>query len=617
MNKQSLGRTVENDDLRARAEELLEGTRPPTSAENLQATLHELQVHQVELELQNEAYRQSQNTLQEAHDRYMDLYELSPIGYATLGHDGGILEINSTATALFGLTHEELIDRPFETLLSPADAAEWRQFFHAQVLRGGRHQADFDLICRRNDTCRVHLDCLGVRRESVGLAVHVALTDITEVIRAQKALEESEARYRAIFENAGNGMVIADVQTRRFIDANAAFLRMLGINREQLVGLSVTDIHPAHALSRALDAFDRMAAGDITLVENIAVQNLDGKEINVDINGSPFPHGGFRRILGEFHDTSARRHAENALREQEAFFRLITENMDGFVAVLDIEGRRIYNSPSYARLLGDQSLTGSNSFADVHPDDGERVRIAFEQTVATGVGQRLDYRFVCADGSTRLIESRGGAILDEHGKTKRVVIVSNDITERKADEARIHQLAFYDALTQLPNRRTLNDRLQQALSASKRSGQYGALMFLDLDHFKPLNDTYGHSAGDQLLIQCAERLRDCVREIDTVARFGGDEFVVLLSELGDDRTASHETALRVAEKIRESLARPFLIPVRRASGEACYIEHQCTASLGVTLFHKQNENEEDLLKHADVAMYRAKEAGRNCIRFHV
>lgn len=186
---------------------------------------------------------------------------------------------------------------------------------------------------------------------------------------------------------------------------------------------------------------------------------------------------------------------------------------------------------------------------------------------------------------------------------------------RRAAEDNVRQLAFYDQLTELPNRRLFNDRLKQAMLASKRSGCYGALMFLDLDNFKQLNDTYGHAVGDSLLVEVAQRLRSCVRELDTVARFGGDEFIVMLVDLNADKAESIAQAGIVAEKIRAGLAEPYDLTIRHATKANSTIEYRCAASIGVTMFIKDEPGEEQLLMMADSAMYRAKESGRNMVRF--
>jgi diguanylate cyclase (GGDEF)-like protein/PAS domain S-box-containing protein len=190
-----------------------------------------------------------------------------------------------------------------------------------------------------------------------------------------------------------------------------------------------------------------------------------------------------------------------------------------------------------------------------------------------------------------------------------------DISERKQMEEQVHHLAFYDTLTKLPNRRLLNDRLNQSMSASKRSGCYCALMFIDLDDFKPLNDTHGHGVGDLLLVEVADRLKSCVREMDTVARFGGDEFVVVLSDLNADKAESTTQAEAVAEKIRIALSAPYLLIVKHEGKADTTVEHHCTASIGVVLFFSQEVSAEGVLKSADMAMYQAKEAGGNQIRY--
>jgi len=197
----------------------------------------------------------------------------------------------------------------------------------------------------------------------------------------------------------------------------------------------------------------------------------------------------------------------------------------------------------------------------------------------------------------------------------RVVVVSRDITERIRAETQIRNLAFYDSLTKLPNRRMFDDRLNQAMAASKRSGRYGALMFMDMDHFKPLNDQYGHSAGDLLLKEVSLRIVSCVREMDTVSRFGGDEFVVMLTELDTDKKSSIAQTGIVAEKIRTTLAKPYNLVLQQEGGAETTIEYHCTASIGVVLFIDHEYRPADLLKRADMLMYQAKESGRNQVRF--
>ncbi|MET0858904.1 MAG: PAS domain S-box protein [Telluria sp.] len=208
------------------------------------------------------------------------------------------------------------------------------------------------------------------------------------------------------------------------------------------------------------------------------------------------------------------------------------------------------------------------------------------------------------------------AVKDDDGLVSHYVGAHFDITERKRTEDQVRQLAFYDALTALPNRRLLTDRLSQVMAASERSRCHGAVMFLDLDNFKSLNDTHGHAVGDLLLGEAAARLKRCVRQMDTVARFGGDEFVVMLSNLHVDQAASAWCATAIAEKIRASLSAPYRLTIIGDGRADVTVEHHCTVSIGVALFVGRDACQDDILVRADKAMYQAKQGGRNAVRLH-
>jgi diguanylate cyclase (GGDEF)-like protein/PAS domain S-box-containing protein len=220
------------------------------------------------------------------------------------------------------------------------------------------------------------------------------------------------------------------------------------------------------------------------------------------------------------------------------------------------------------------------------------------------------------DGSLIWRSISGMPIYDSQGIFRGYQGIARDITERKASEEQIKHLAFYDGLTQLPNRRLLMDRLDQSFAASKRSGCYGALIFLDLDNFKPINDLHGHEVGDLLLIEAATRLKNSLREADTAARFGGDEFVVVVNDLGLDKDESKVRATAIAENLRLKLVAPYVIAASLGGIPAPSIEHQCAASIGVALFKDHEVQADELIKRADIAMYQAKEAGRNAVLFY-
>jgi diguanylate cyclase (GGDEF)-like protein len=197
-------------------------------------------------------------------------------------------------------------------------------------------------------------------------------------------------------------------------------------------------------------------------------------------------------------------------------------------------------------------------------------------------------------------------VRNEVGDISHFVSVFSDITEKKDAENKIHNMAFYDPLTNLPNRRLLLDRFDQDIAIARRHSQYGAVLYLDLDHFKVLNDSQGHLVGDELLIQVAQRLSSVLREEDTPARLGGDEFVVLLHANSDSLESAADHAMIVAEKIREQLNTPFIL------GQ---YQHQIGTSIGIALFPENQETPDAVLQQADTAMYRSKSSGRNAINF--
>jgi diguanylate cyclase (GGDEF)-like protein len=253
------------------------------------------------------------------------------------------------------------------------------------------------------------------------------------------------------------------------------------------------------------------------------------------------------------------------------------------------------------------------SIADIEADETPEQTAAHIDQIREHGHVRFEARHRRKDGAIIHVDT---SVVHIPSLGERYFAFVRDITARKQLEVQVYQLAFFDPLTALPNRRLLDDRLGQALAASKRSGLHGAVMFLDLDNFKSLNDAHGHGVGDMLLVEVAKRLSDCVRETDTVARLGGDEFVVLLNELDMDHAQSIAQASAVAEKIRTALVVPYELTATPADRPAYPVAHLCSASIGVALFVNHDASPTELLKWADAAMYQAKDAGRNTVRFH-
>lgn len=397
------------------------------------------------------------------------------------------------------------------------------------------------------------------------------------------------------------------------LDVNAAYCDLSGYTREELLGMHISALgESAEKVKANTEHIIKFGAYRFETIH----RRKDGSPWYADVSAA-YSEVNDGEVFAFLRDITDRKKTEAALREQSEFFRLITENLDGFVAVLDLDGVRVYNSPSYVRLLGNIKTAGTSSFVEIHPDDRDRVVQAFRKTVATGIGQHLEYRFMLPHkNGIRVMESRSGVIRDSMGRIKSVAVVSYDITERKRNEAQVHDMAFNDVLTGLPNRRLLGDRLKQTLAGSKRSGCYNALIFLDLDNFKPVNDRHGHAVGDLLLVEVAGRLKRLMRAEDTVARIGGDEFVVILSALSTNKAEAESLTQAIAEKICAAISKPYVLVTQPDADMQSTVKHHCTASIGVSLFVDHEAKPEDILRWADLAMYQAKEAGRNAIRFH-
>lgn len=440
-----------------------------------------------------------------------------------------------------------------------------------------------------------------------------------QLLQTLDELKQSQSHLAELYDFSPIGYLTLD-RHGAIEEINLTGATLLGLPRNELLNQHFAHFVCREDAGRWQQVFRSLLTQGQSQVCELALQ-LDGKALlytRLDCLGlTRDTQGPMVRIT--LTDISDHIRSDEALRTQEEFFRMIAEGADDFIAVLDLNGFRLYNNPAYARIFGNaESLKGTDSFADIHPDDRERIQHVFRETVQTGIGHRTEFRFVAADGRIRHMESCGALVKNQHGEALYVVVVSHEITARKLAENAIYDLAFHDALTKLPNRLLLNDRLTQAMASSKRSGLYCALLFIDLDNFKPLNDHCGHDVGDLLLIEVASRINLCVREVDTVARFGGDEFVIVLTELTADKSDSINQASVVAEKIRVALAQPYFLKLLKSNTAETTIEHRCTTSIGMVPFINHETSPEALLKRADMAMYQAKEAGRNqiCLAVH-
>jgi diguanylate cyclase (GGDEF)-like protein/PAS domain S-box-containing protein len=411
-----------------------------------------------------------------------------------------------------------------------------------------------------------------------------------------------DERYQSLFDGIPVGLYRTTPEGR-MLDANAALVRVLGYpSRKALLEANVADIYCDPEDRRRWQRVLEESTGPVQSFE-ARVRRYDGSAIWVRFSVQGFRDRGGKvlRYEGALEDVTDRRRAEEALRESEERFRALVQNATDMISILDPGANVLYESPSHQRILGHppEERLGRSALDLIHPEDLPVFEESLRQVVdAPGESVDIEYRLRRLDGTWRALESTATNLLG-HPAVGGVVLNSHDITDRKNAEERLLHDALHDELTGLPNRALFMDRLRHAMARSRREpDRMAAVLFLDLDRFKIVNDSLGHLVGDELLIQIAASLATALRPSDTISRFGGDEFAILL-EGGRDVS----DAVRVADRIHERLTSPINL-----GGHEVFV----TASIGIAVLTPEYERPEDLLRDADTAMYRAKTSGRAC-----
>lgn len=433
-------------------------------------------------------------------------------------------------------------------------------------------------------------------------------TDITEQKQIELQLKESENKFRLLFERSMDGILLLEDNT--FIECNPAALGMLGYDSfEQFKNVSPWEIspllqpdgHPSE--EKAIEMIELARAQGRHRFEWVHL-NINGDHFPVEVTLIPLALNKREVFYVTWSDIKERKKHEQDLRIAAAAF----EVQEGII-VTDANKVILRVNQSFTRITGyaaEEAIGQMPTLLSSGRHDTEFYRKMWEPMASKHhwYGEIWNKR---KNGEIYLEWLTITALCNPEGHVTHYVGSFTDITEHKAAEEKIDRLAFYDPLTNLPNRRLLHERLQQAFVSSTRYHRHGALLFIDLDNFKLLNDTQGHNIGDLLLLEVAERLKISVRKNDTVARLGGDEFVVLLENLDKDTQQAATQTETICEKILTTLSQPYTLK-----------NYQCrsTASIGVCLFCDQEITAEELFKRADTAMYGAKHAGRNTSRFY-
>lgn len=461
----------------------------------------------------------------------------------------------------------------------------------------------------------VRVACNPMRDDQGGLIGYIAIqSDITRERRDAELIRSNENLLGAVIDANTIGTWRLNLQNGELL-INDKWAELLGYQLSELMPTDRStweDLTHPEDLAHCAIQLEEHGLGKIPVYEaNIRMRHKSGEWLWINTRGrvsTRTPDGKAEWLLGTHFDIDAQIKAESTLNEQSRQMKAIVENMlDGVISIDSLGMVHTFNRAaecifgySASEMIGRNLSTIMNAPRQADED----VFTYIGEGVGDMIGSTRELEAVRKDGTVFPIEL--GLAEVEQSEGARFIGIVRDITQRREVENEVKQLAFYDALTQLPNRRMLLDRLQQAIVSCVRANRFAALLFLDLDNFKNLNDSAGHAKGDLLLNQVAERLVKSVRQGDTVARLGGDEFVLVVRDLSADKNEAATQVEAIAEKINAELTRGFDLEGSPYSG---------SASIGVTLFKSQYLSREELLKQADLAMYKAKAAGRNGICF--
>jgi diguanylate cyclase (GGDEF)-like protein/PAS domain S-box-containing protein len=574
---------------------------------------------------QRVAQRTSQ--LKESEERYKTLFRTSPDALAlTRFSDGCYLDVNDGFERLFGWERESIIGKTSKDIGIWRSWEERPKLFKAIEGSSRCEGLEAELVKRNGEiaTALISAQIVVLGDQKCVLSV---THDVTERQALLRTLSDNEKFISSVVNSLSEHVAALDA-TGKIISVNEAWIRFARENGDSDLSHTGIGVNYLDVCDRANQANDDHSVTDaIHGIRAVLAGEKMGFAMEYPCH-SPTQQRWFELhvvpLLGTsggavlFHqDITSRRGAEDLIRESEQHFRTLANGGSLLIWTSGLDKLCNYFNEPWLHFTG-RSLEqegGEGWMLGVHPDDVDRRNQVYIKAFEQREPFSMDYRLRHADGEYRWIRDDGNPRSDSQGVFLGYIGFCMDITERKASAEQIEHLAFYDLLTELPNRRLMFDRLGQALNNSARRHRHGAVLMIDLDNFKSLNDTLGHPVGDQLLIEVALRLQACIRAGDTVARLGGDEFVAILEDLDEGEQAAI-SAEYVGDKILAYLSAPYVLDVPQQAGKSVHVTHRCTSSIGIALFRESGVTAEELIKRADTAMYQAKAAGRNAKRFY-
>ena len=566
--------------------------------------------------------KRTEMQLRDSEERYRTTFEQAAVGIIHASFEGRILRCNARIADILGYTAGELAGLTVQQITAPDDLADSAELMR-RVANGASAEALDKRYIRKDGALTWVKLTLSIQRDTQGRPLHFAA--IIEDINARKAAEarlaaasgalrESEERYRTVFQTSPDAIIITRLDDGMFVDVNEALLTNTGYAREEVVGHTVWEVN----IWANSDDRKKMLG---SMRQNSKCRNLEARFRKKDgtflwglLLASAIELNGVPCILSVTRDITDAKAAEErlaaavkALRMSEERYRTAFQTSLDAINISRIDdGKFIDCNRAFLNAMGferEEVLGRTSLDLGIWADARDRQTMA-EMLRRDASCRGLEVQLRKKDGKICWGEMSASVI--EIDGVPCILSITRDISAAKAAESTIRSLAFYDPLTGLPNRRHLLERLRQPLDADARSGRSHALLLVDLDHFKTLNDTLGHQTGDLLLQEVARRIAACAHEADTVCRLGGDEFVIVLEDLSKVAEEAAAQAKAVGEKVLAAIDQPCMIE-----------DHEClsTASIGIAVLGDRKDSTDEILQQAEIALYQAKAAGRNTLRF--
>lgn len=541
-------------------------------------------------------------------DHYHGFFESSPLAYQSLDAYGNLIEVNACWRAMTGYNEVDVIGKPFSNLLEDGQEAQFKLGFAQLKQTGQIKNIHYRILSKSGHRLDIHLDGRAIYdNEQRFLQTHCLLTNLTEKHKIDSQLQ----MFRELVDRSNDALFIIESQTARIIDLNQASCHYLGYSREQLLGTQVTAFSDCH---KDLDSWKAIlkiikSSNKGSVFESVHI-TADGLKIPVEISSILLDADGREVVLSTVRDITERKQAEQKSRQESDFLQAVLDCIGDPVMVIDkhyrvVKSNRAADDYYYHCLQQDDkpcyaSVQNSGSPCQICP-----LKDVMESRHPT---TRI-HEHKMKGGEIRTFELMASPLYDAEGHVTGLVESSRDITDHiviqkslQEKEKSLDFLAHHDPLTRLPNRLLFGDRLKQALLHAKRSQKVIGLLFIDLDEFKEINDSFGHNLGDRLLIKVSERLKHHVRDYDTISRLGGDEFTIIIEDIQQPEDAS-----LIAQNLLIAFDEPIILDEQQL---------HISLSIGISLFPNDATQPEDLIRNADTAMYRAKAAGKNRYEFY-